>query len=216
VPLLACGVGVACLWVGPVFAAPPSPDGSRTAPGLISPYEDDVFVSRSIPLPSGERAIVMPAYRGFDDSADADEPSLALVIAVLDHTGAMVLERVALSEDLGPDLLPPSGETPYARQSLIIQDADFNFDGRPDLMVNQGPLGCYGDSMYRYYLSTPDDRYRNHPGLDRLADMHCRITPDVETGLIMAVDGREGASILSTWYRCDGAECEKVRERIQR
>ncbi len=85
----------------------------------------------------------------------------------------------------------------------------------PDILINQGPLGCYGDSMYRHFLSTPDGRYRGHPSLDRLADMHCFITPEAETGLITAVDARDGTSFLYTWYRCDDAACEKVHELVQ-
>jgi hypothetical protein len=188
-------------------------------PGTISPYDADILVERRIALPSGEHAVVIPAYRsagGADDSATSDEPSLAFVIAVLDHADTMVLQPVALSADFDLDALPPAGHTAYMDQALISQEHDFNSDGNPDILINQGPVGCYGGAMYHHFLSAPDGRYRSHPGLDRLADMHCFIAPEAETGLIMAVDPRDGTSSLYTWYRCDEKSCEKVRERVER
>ncbi|RTQ45388.1 hypothetical protein EJV47_24930 [Hymenobacter gummosus] len=79
-------------------------------------------------------------------------------VGVYDQKTKRQLVRVAsadLSEGLDGNLLGSSGaRLPYAEQHVLIS-GDFNFDGRPDLAIQEGRNSCHLNPSFKVYLATP-------------------------------------------------------------
>ncbi|RPD45207.1 hypothetical protein DNI29_17600 [Hymenobacter sediminis] len=62
-------------------------------------------------------------------------------------------------------------EVPYGEQSLIISE-DFNFDGRPDLAIEDGQNSCYHGPSFQIYLNLPTGLKHSQAFTD-LAQEYC-------------------------------------------
>jgi uncharacterized protein YndB with AHSA1/START domain len=60
---------------------------------------------------------------------------------------------------------------PYREQSLIISQ-DFNFDGRPDLAIQDGQNSCYHGPSFQVFLATATG-FRPDSAFTRLAQEYC-------------------------------------------
>lgn len=62
-------------------------------------------------------------------------------------------------------------QLPYGEQSVIISE-DFNFDGRPDLAIEDGQNSCYHGPSYQVFLATATG-FRADSAFTRLAQEYC-------------------------------------------
>lgn len=111
-----------------------------------------------------------PRYRArIHIGPDVDEHSKPGWIAVYDKQNGRQLVKVAADPlYFGPDdqVPPRSGQrVAYREQSLIIH-ADFNFDGRKDLALQDGRNGCHGNTTYQVYLATATGFAHSQPFTD--------------------------------------------------
>ncbi|RAK66132.1 XAC2610-related protein [Hymenobacter edaphi] len=95
-------------------------------------------------------------------------------IAVYDQTKQPLIKLESTELYVEPDYQRPGAAVariPYAEQHWLISN-DFNFDGRPDLAIQDGHNSCRGNVSFQVYLATPTGFAHNEAFTD-LAQSYC-------------------------------------------
>lgn len=116
-----------------------------------------------------------PAYFGkihVDDTTQVFSPGWVAIYSR--KTGKEILK--VESEELALELHEGKVQSniqqlPYGEQSLIIS-RDFNFDGRPDLAIEDGQNSCYHGPSFQVYLDSAGTLVPS-PDFTRLAQEYC-------------------------------------------
>lgn len=116
-----------------------------------------------------------PAYVGriyIADTAAVFSPGWVAIYSRKSHRQLIKVasEELALSLHAGKALANVQ-ELPYGEQSLIISK-DFNFDGRPDLALEDGQNSCYHGPSFQVYLATATG-FVHSAAFTRLAQEYC-------------------------------------------
>ncbi|MCC3160783.1 hypothetical protein LJ737_26335 [Hymenobacter sp. 15J16-1T3B] len=95
-------------------------------------------------------------------------------IAVCDQTKQALIKLESTELYVEPDYQVAGAAVariPYAEQNWLISK-DFNFDGRPDLAIQDGHNSCRGNVSFQVYLATPTGFAHNEAFTD-LAQSYC-------------------------------------------
>ena len=116
-----------------------------------------------------------PAYFGriyIADTSSVFSPGWIAIYSRKTHRQVLRVESEELALNLhNGTALANIQELPYGEQSLIISK-DFNFDGRPDLALQDGQNSCYHGPSFQVYLATATG-FVHSAAFTRLAQEYC-------------------------------------------